>query len=101
MAHLPISPDHQYGVQELAVARDCHVAAAVEQISEQVADSCEDGQLGCRACPLQSRESNATHLASLTRLHSLVLDDSHALTFQSLGQYRNSLAAAIRQEVNK
>jgi hypothetical protein len=41
--------------------------------------------------------ARAAVLAERERVRALVLDDAWSLTFQSFGQYRTALAAAIRK----
>lgn len=46
-------------------------------------------------------EKSVQRLDSLAQIHALVMNDSHAMTFKTLGQYRSSIAAAIAQEIRK
>jgi two-component sensor histidine kinase len=46
-------------------------------------------------------EKSVQRLDSLAKIHALVMNDSHAMTFQTLAQYRSAIAAAIAQEIRK
>jgi hypothetical protein len=50
-----IAINHYYAGQEAAAAVACYSAAAHHGLSNRQADNCDDGNMGCPACPFKTR----------------------------------------------